>query len=133
MASISEPRAADKPLDRKTHLAAQLLRNRAYYASLLLTTIAPCPPYPDELAAEIARVAAVIRLIEADLARPLSLAFVADNIDVRRPRATDYEATLPRCSRCGQPFALIHLSVYPAGLFCPGCDRARMADSEVGR
>lgn len=119
---IPPPIPAVNLLDRKTHLAAQLDRNRLYLASLHQTTIGPWPPSPDEIAAEIARVAEVIRLIEADLSL---LPFA--------PPPADEAPALPRCSRCGQPFPLIQMSVYPTGLLCPGCDRARAADSEGSR
>lgn len=81
MNSIPNSAKDDKPLDRKAHLAKQLERNRAYRDALWLTTVAPWPPYPDELAEEIARVSRIVLLIEIDLGLPLPVAALLTQAD----------------------------------------------------
>lgn len=69
MNSLPQTPASVNLLPRPAHLEKQLERNRLYRASLLT----PCPPSVTaaDLAAEIARVSEVIRLIEIDLGVPL--------------------------------------------------------------
>lgn len=109
MASIANENPPVNLLPRTVHLAAQLERNRAYYASLWNwvwnTAAGDCaPPFPTvkELADEMACVAAVIRLIEADLsllpvAPPLSYedmtGFSVADLEAQAADVADSEAS----------------------------------------